>query len=56
MDATEHLKSSSAKDIIKDIRIEHGVEESFLRKIANDADLQRAWKFKEMQLRNALKE
>ncbi len=52
----ENRRYFSAKNIIKDIRIEHGVEESFLRKIAEDAVFQRAWKFKEAQLRNALKE
>jgi hypothetical protein len=45
-----------AKEVIRDIRVEHGVDESFLRKIAEDPDIQKAWLTREKQLKNALKE
>jgi hypothetical protein len=45
-----------AKEIIKDIRVEHGVDEDLLRKVGNDPEIQRVWFSREKQLKHALKE
>ena len=47
---------SFAKDVIKDIRVQHGVDESLLKKIEIDDDIRRAWETLRRQLGNALKE